>query len=151
MRAWLAVAVGVLCGLSNLAGTAAVTFVPPASTWMYWTGSPFNSNAWKNPSFSALTGWGTAPAPMGYGAKGIATTLSYGGVANKKNLVVYFRKQFQATVPLGVTANLSLSLTFYDGCMAFIDGNEVARFNIGTNTTPVAVAGSFPLNLCALW
>ena len=81
--------------------------------------------------------WTQKPTRMGYGIEGLKT------IVDKERLVHYFKKSFT----LDKVQALNLKLTYDDGCIIYINGKELKRFNmpegeVGDKTTSKRVMKS---------
>jgi hypothetical protein len=83
-------------------------------------------NSWKNPGFDA-SGWTTGASGFGYGDNDDSTILN--NISS-----VYIRKEFTLSAISNIT-EIALSIDYDDGFVAFINGHEIARSNVGTTTT----------------
>jgi hypothetical protein len=115
---------------SGSAAVAPVTYIASQATgWKYKKGSVEASSpvdAWRATAYNDST-WLTGQTGIGYNDAGVLTNLSdmSGGYRS-----VYFRKSF--TVPTGsIPSQLRLRLRVDDGCVVWINGTEVRRFNVG--------------------
>jgi len=80
--------------------------------------------------------WKSGPAPLGYGAPAIATTVSYGFVSSNKYITTYFRKEFiMDLTPITVTGMVRKA----DGVVLYLNGQELDRQNMPPGT-PVNAA-----------
>ena len=111
-------------------GEAAAAFISPASTgWRYFKGTTAPSSppeAWRAPSFSDA-GWIAGRTPIGYGDPGHNTEL--GDMFNQYTSV-YFRHPFTVDGNV-IPAALTLRVRVDDGCVIWINGQEVARLHVG--------------------
>ncbi len=112
------------------------TLIDDDEEWMYFKGQVAPSDppeAWREESFDD-TGWEKGITGIGYADDDDVTVLddmedNYGSV--------FFRKKFTA-VNTDFITNLSLSIDFDDGFIAFINGVEVGRDNMGDPGVEVA-------------
>ena len=130
-----------------LPASLVTTLLPAGATWAVFTGEPYESNMnWKAPVFDQSK-WALGAAPLGYGTP-LAKTVLAAGPSTDKRTVTYFRHTFSATLAAGVTGSLALNVTYYDGCLVFVNGVEVGRFNIagtpGTSVVGRVYASSLP-------
>lgn len=92
---------------------------PPAE----WTQIGFDDSKWK-----------LGCAPLGYGERGLATQLSYGGDHAAKYLTSYFRRSFKVAPAHGLS-QLVILLRVDDGAIVYLNGKEVIRENIAAGPT----------------
>ncbi|MEO8352263.1 MAG: lamin tail domain-containing protein, partial [Chthoniobacteraceae bacterium] len=111
--------------LWNSDGTARV------GTARVWSDPAFNDSAWQT---------GSLPAGWGYS---VSTNLQ--SAMRGKTPSLYLRKSFDFT-GAPATGILALSLEIDDGCVVYLNGTELTRQNLGTNTggTKVFVYASQP-------
>ncbi len=123
-------AVAALWALAAFAGAWAdnVTFIPAGDSWRFFKGTRQPSEdltAWQQTDFND-SDWLTGTEPFFYGEPLLGTTLDdmFGGYTS-----VYLRKEFD----VASSANLSevnLRVLSDDGFVAWINGQEIARFNV---------------------
>lgn len=91
---------------------------------------PGSGPDWIDPG-SALPGWKTGSAPLGYGgATPLGTDLS--AAMKDKAYSLYVRKKFAITpAQLEAPGQLRLQVNFDDGFVAYLNGREIARANAG--------------------
>ena len=77
---------------------------------------------WINPGFDDGT-WNYGPGGVGYGDEDDPTTIN-------PALSVYCRYHFEVTDP-GALAGLILDVDFDDGFVAYLNGVEISRYNMG--------------------
>lgn len=114
------------------------TLVLHGQTWRYFLGTREPSGAlntqWAQRDFNDST-WAQGPGGFGYGDNDDATVLSMSGVA----MSVYIRREFTPTTEqISYSDSLELTVNYDDGFLAYINGVEVARANLGTVGVPVA-------------
>jgi hypothetical protein len=129
-------------GLDNDVGGSWRAATPPstppalvaasASAWKYKLGTAEAStpvDAWRQFSYDDSTGWTTGVLPIGYGEV-VTTTIATG------QKTVYLRKTF--TIGAGqVPSAVALRLRCDDGCIAFINGNEInPRLRVNAGAVP---------------
>lgn len=85
--------------------------------------------AWWAPSFDAST-WRRGNMPIGYSLGAISTNLS--STLSNKSPSFYVRKEFTASpAQASSNQNLTLRINFNDGFIAWLNGVEIARENMG--------------------
>jgi hypothetical protein len=102
------------------------TIIPRYTVWQYLVPSSEPNSSWKTPGFDA-SGWNTGASGFGYGDNDDSTILD-------KITSVYIRKEFTLT-GIGSITEIALSIDYDDGFVAFINGHEIARSNVGTTAT----------------
>lgn len=151
VRLFLRLLLPVLAGSGAL--QAQTTLVPSGATWSYLRGTAEASNpisAWRARTFIE-NGWSSGAAPFWLGFAGIAggTPLTGMSTVPGNHSTVFLRHTFSVADPAEIGA-LTLQASSDDGFIAWLNGIEVARFNITTASptfTSVAtgtVSGSTP-------
>ncbi len=102
--------------------------VAPSATWSYLDDGSDQGTAWSNVGFDA-SAWATGVGEFGYGDGDENTVVSYGPSASDKFRTTYFRTAFSAT---GAPADLTLTMRIDDAAVAYLNGAEIARFNLPT-------------------
>lgn len=124
MKHWTAVINCLLLGTAT-----AEVLVPERSSWQYLKGTAAPSSpstAWREVGFNAAS-WVSGPAPFYYGeALGPDTVLS-----DMRNdyTTLYLLRNFNVFTPEDID-RLALRVFIDDGYIAWINGREVARFNV---------------------
>ncbi|MBN1671554.1 MAG: peptidoglycan DD-metalloendopeptidase family protein [Kiritimatiellae bacterium] len=116
--------------------------VGKGATWRFRKGTAEPSapaTAWRLSGFDD-SAWAEGPAPLGYGGAEIATALpdmrgSYSSV--------FLRRTFTVRQPALVN-ELQLDIDYDDGCIVWINGQEIVRLNMGG-----AVGTFVPYDACA--
>ena len=103
------------------------TAVKNTDQWSYFVGNTEPSNQWIQPSFDANT-WSQGQGGFGYDDGDDNTTV---GTTSS----VYIRKTFNL-VDTSVIKHLILQADYDDAFVAYLNGIEIARSNIGTVGTP---------------
>ena len=88
-----------------------------------------SDKGWQSPAFNDAH-WKKGAAPLGYGDRGLSTTVGFGGDPEAKHAATFFRRRFE--VPAGSTfARVNLSLRCDDGAALTLNGKPIARLNLG--------------------
>ncbi len=117
-----------------------VTLVPTGATWKYHDQGLNLGTSWREPNFDDSS-WSSGPAELGYGDSP-ATVVSYGPNSKQKYITTYFRHTFTAVNAAAFT-DLALRLLRDDGAVVYLNGVEVARQNMPSQTiTYTTVASS---------
>lgn len=136
--------VWVVFWLGTLGSLQAETLFGNLSLWKYWKGtseaSSPDSTAWRAPGFDDGA-WPEQVEPFYYGEDLVGTLLED---MRGSYTCVYFRKTFNIQDPQALSA-LRLIVLSDDGFVAWINGHEIARFNVPDGELPAtAVAlGTF--------
>lgn len=141
--------------VGRIARELAVTLVPLRSNWRYLDNGANLSNDWRSLTFNDA-GWSNGPAQLGYGDGDEATVVSFGPNVNARFTNTYFRRAF--VVPdASVFTNLIVRVLRDDGCVVYLNSNEIFRSNLPggviSNTSFASVAAPddgtiyFPTNV----
>ncbi len=90
----------------------------PAAAPENWNSSDLDDSSWKS-----------GQAPLGYGDDDIKQKLSYGDDSNDKRPVAFFRRSINVEDPSAYKKVLG-KLISDDGCVIYVNGEEVHRFNL---------------------
>jgi PKD repeat protein len=118
--------------------------VPRSATWRYLDNGTDQGTAWRDLGHDD-SAWKSGVGEFGYGDGDETTVVSYGPSSGSKYPTTYFRHVFTATA---VPATLTFSMRLDDGAVVYLNGTEVARYNMGTGTVayttraPAALSGS---------
>ena len=112
-------------------GWGANAYVIKGSTWRYNDqGLDFTQTPWSLATYYDSV-WSQGPAPLGYSENGllagITTRLSWGSTPTNKNPACYFRQEFSADL---LPSSLTLNVRCVDGVVLYLNGGELARFNM---------------------
>jgi hypothetical protein len=122
-----------LLAASNLTNAQSIdhweTAVENTDQWNYFVGNTEPSNQWMQPSFDA-NAWSEGQGGFGYDDGDDNTTIG-------TTSAVYIRKTFNL-VDTSVIKHLILQADYDDAFVAYLNGIEIARSNIGTVGTPPA-------------
>ncbi len=105
---------------------------PAGSVWKYRDTGENLGTTWRNLGFDDSS-WASGPAQLGYGDGDEATRVYSGPDPNNKYITTYFRRSFNVTSAAALSG-LDLSLLIDDGAVIYINGTEVARYNMPTGT-----------------
>lgn len=119
---WLVLLAGWVAAVST--GAATTTLVPAGSDWKYEASGTDLGTAWSQPVYND-SAWSSGPAQLGYGDGDEATKIP----ASPVRSCYYFRHAFEVTDP-GVFTSLSLEVLRDDGAVVYLNGVEVARYNM---------------------
>lgn len=116
-----------------LAATTMVSSLSAASTplvnhtdvWHYRKGTNAPSLDWKTAANASLDAtWLTGPGGIGYADGDDATTLSD---MRSNYTTIYIRREFTIGAPVDTNLNLTLTMDWDDGFVAWLDGVELKR------------------------
>lgn len=114
-----------------------------SNPWSYYTQGSLDGIQWYAPSYS-VSSWPTGATPMGYDTdntlKDIKTKLDYGSNRNNKRPTYYVRTSFNlASIDtLSDNSNYQLSFQVDDGCILYLNGQEIYRYNMSPGTVTYA-------------
>ena len=97
--------------------------------WSYWEGSSAPIESWHEPDVN-VDFWETGPSGFGYGDGDDNTETS-------QIMSVFIRKNFQIADP-SIISKVLFHLDYDDGYIAYINGIEFSRRNMGTPGTDVS-------------
>lgn len=122
-----------------------VDLVRSGSAWRYLDDGSAPPVPWRTNDFPDST-WSLGRAQFGYGDGDEATVIRSNRVDNTRIITTYFRTFFTAANPSALT-NLELRVLRDDGAVAYLNGNEVFRSNMGngpvdSTTTALAAIGN---------
>ncbi len=106
------------------------TVVRDTQQWQYIVPNVNTSATWYQPSFDAST-WLVSPGGFGFGDNDDGTIIPNGSVS------VYMRKSFNIT-DINALTKIIFHMDYDDGFIAYINGIEIARNNLGTVGQPAA-------------
>jgi hypothetical protein len=120
-------------GVGDVTSASAVrTFVPERSAWKYLDDGSDQGVAWRAPDFDD-SAWPLGSAKFGYGEHDESTVLNYGPDRQSKLATTYLRHQFHVASVESLTA-LTLRPRYDDGLIVYLDGEEIARYNMPDGT-----------------
>ncbi|HVR75469.1 MAG TPA: lamin tail domain-containing protein [Planctomycetota bacterium] len=96
-------------------------------TWRYQKGTAEPSSSWKSIAFTAA-GWLSGPTGIGYGDNDDATVL---GDMRNNYMTIFCRKTFTVADPASID-KLILSIIVDDGFYAYLNGTQVASYNVSS-------------------
>ncbi len=105
------------------------TVIDKGDTWSYYVPISDIGDAWKQKGFAA-TGWSSGPSGFGYGDDDDAT------IVPNPTKTVYIRKSFNVT-DMAKVAKFFFHVDYDDGFVAYINGKEIARGNLGRSGSKV--------------
>ncbi|MEI6948944.1 T9SS type A sorting domain-containing protein [Paraflavisolibacter sp. H34] len=125
--------------------SAQVTLVPYKDFWKYLDNGSDQGTGWRQPAYSE-DGWKTGPGKFGYGMDGLATTLGYGSNKDRRYTTYYFRKTITIANP-ELYSSFTAALSFDDGIVLYVNGNEVFRNNMPAGTVAYTTFASSSASL----
>ena len=106
------------------------TVVRDTQQWKYIVPTAATSTSWNQPSFDA-SAWQTNMGGFGFGDNDDVTIIPNGSVS------VYMRKSFNIT-DINALTKIIFHMDYDDGFIAYLNGFEIARNNLGTIGQPAA-------------
>ena len=118
----------ILLTLCLMPTALADVLIPLNSTWNYVKGTAAPASDWRTSDFNAAA-WSSGPAPFYYGENLGAGTALPDMVDNYTT--IYLRRAFSVADP-SVVDRMALRVFIDDGYIIYINGREVARFNVAS-------------------
>ena len=100
------------------------TIVPAGSEWEYLVPASEPESNWKYSGFNSQL-WKKGKSGFGFGDNDDSTVINI-------SVSVFIRKEFTIENPSDI-ADMILSIDYDDGFIAYVNGYEIARNNLGTN------------------
>ena len=109
------------------------------SQWQYYDGGSLDGKAWYSSSYSVST-WTKGNSPLGY----VEGTTWPGVTTEAKHRLstYYMRKSFYISTEPAASDVFTLNFTVDDGCVVYINGTEVGRFNMPSGTVKYSTYAS---------
>ena len=101
------------------------TIIKNGDEWNYFDNGYLENNWVKNQNNIR---WKKGISPLGYGDSKIATTLSFGGDEENKEIVKYFRKEI--IIDTDAFIGYEIRLLRDDGAVIYVNGQELFRSNM---------------------
>lgn len=106
-----------------------------------------SSTSWFETGYTNAEAWASGAAQLGYGDDDEVTVVSYGPSSSSKHITTYFRREVSGYAIASATtgeamdpecvAEYQLRVLADDGCVVYIDGQDVAR--LGLPASPAAI------------
>ena len=96
--------------------------------WKYFDQSIEAPKDWTKIEFDDKS-WKSGQAPLGYGDGDVKQKVSFGDDERNKRNCVFFRKKFEVS-DLEGAKKLIGRMNVDDGCVVFLNGKEIHRFNL---------------------
>ncbi len=103
-------------------------FVAAGAVWRYRDNAVDQGTVWRGVNFNDAA-WPSGPAQLGFGDQDEATLI-----ASNRQWTTYFRRAFQVA-DAALVETLNARLIRDDGAVVYLNGTEVWRSNLPTNTT----------------
>jgi Bacterial Ig domain len=130
----------VCVALSTQSVLSQTPLISTGAVWKYLDTGVDPGAGWQAHDYDDAA-WGTGPAPLGYGDGDEATTNSFGPDPNNKFITTYYRHAFNLANASEYT-NLSLRLLRDDGGVVYLNGVEIFRSNLPTNSLTATTLAS---------
>lgn len=134
---WVVAALLMGSGPSRIAQAQTLELIPPDSTWRWLKGTNEASlpdpTAWRQIGFND-TAWPVSYAPFWYGDVQPAPGTQLTDMRTNYTCV-FLRRTFTLTNPAAVK-ELRLATKSDDGCIVWLNGQEVLRYNMGAGFIP---------------
>ena len=96
------------------------------SSWKYYAGESIPSADWDEPGYNDSS-WPSGDGPLGYGEPFIRSVVPSGMDSSNRFVTTYFRKTFAFNDEPSSLTQLTLSMLYDDGFVAYLNGKEIAR------------------------
>lgn len=143
-EAWEAMPHGTPAAVNQRLVEVEVEVLEAGATWAWWDAAEAPGEGWAGRGFDDRA-WSRGPAPLGYGEH-LSTTISYGEDPDAKPATAWFRGTFAVAPGEGEVTAAVLGLRCDDGAAVYIDGVEVARFNLPSGTLTAETLASSTLS-----
>lgn len=107
------------------------SLITEGDEWKYIIPSSEPSPLWRSDTGFNDSGWNSGPTGIGYGDGDDATEVGAGTIS------VFMRKKFNISDTSGISEFI-LSIDYDDAFVAYLNGTEICRANIGSPGTPPA-------------
>ena len=125
----------------NLSGPSATlnarayrVVLPAGATWRYRDQGALPDFSWRERNYDD-SAWSSGPAPLGYGASGIATAIGWGPSNSNRHLTSYARTTFDLSDVSSATG-LTLLIRGADGAAVFVNGQLAYNDNLPAALEP---------------
>ena len=125
-------------GWAKEGGTKQTTAFDFGSQWSYYDKGSLDGRRWNQQSYSAS--WSSGKAPLGYSTGGNWTGINTQLTQQKSTY--YFRRAFSLDFTPNEDSEFLLSFTVDDGCIIYVNGTEVHRFNMPSGTVSYSTFSS---------
>jgi hypothetical protein len=99
-----------------------------AKDWKYLDTADGPEEEWHKADFDDSQ-WKSGQAPLGYGDDDIKQTIAFGDDEGSKNICAFFRRTVEVDDPQTAKKVVG-KLICDDGCVIYVNGEEVHRFNL---------------------
>ncbi|MBP5500772.1 MAG: CotH kinase family protein, partial [Bacteroidales bacterium] len=128
--------------------TSSQAIFATSDPWSYYTQGSLDGIEWYAPSYNVAS-WPAGATPMGYDTdnkiKGFKTKFDYGNDKNNKRPTYYVRTSFNLASVDTLSENSNYQLTYQvdDGCILYLNGQEIYRFNMAPGTASYATYAAY--------
>jgi len=144
----LTLTVAMLCASAAdcvLAETTHVAF-GRRTTWKYFDKGSAPKDKWRGADFDD-SAWASGPAPLGYGEKGVNTTVNFGRDAKARHITAYFRHSFRIARTRDLR-QLVFLIRSDDGLVVYLNAKEIIRSNLAKGEVGFKTAATKDLDGC---
>lgn len=124
----LAVAMPCVVGAGSAPGQTTHVSFGRQTTWRFFDKGAEPNPRWRDNDFDD-SAWASGPAPLGYGERGLNTTVGFGGDPKARHITTYFRHSFRVARAKDVSQLLFL-IRGDDGLIVHLNGKEIIRVNL---------------------
>ncbi len=121
---WVEIPVGTPGQANRMVELIELSLVERGAVWSFWDQGSHPGEGWNLAGFDEAT-WSSGGAPLGYGDSDIVTTIGYGEDSSDKHVTAWFRQEIE--VPEGTLVEGTLEVQCDDGCLVWLEGQELGR------------------------
>lgn len=125
------------------AGAIVRDLVGQDAAWKYLDDGSDQRQSWREREFDDSS-WKQGSTQIGNGDGDETTTINVGGAAEQKHITTYVRHRFSAS-QIQHVKHLRLAILVDDGAVVYINGREVARFNMPEGPVESATTALSPM------
>ncbi len=119
-------------GWTTGSGTQQKNVFGNSSVWYYYDKGSLDGKQWNKDTYTET--WSSGTAPIGYKGTSTWAGTTIKTTTAEKKYTYYFRKSFTLDFTPTDENKFTLSFIVDDGCVVYINGKEVGRFNMPSGT-----------------
>ncbi|MEE2887424.1 MAG: metallophosphoesterase family protein [Planctomycetota bacterium] len=130
---------------ADVSTPAEIELIKAGATWRYLDDGTDQGTAWYAPAFDASQ-WQFGAAELGFGNGDEKTVINSIGSNSAKIITAYFRHEFQVKFRAAIHF-ARFRILCDDGAIVYLNGQEIARFNMPAGTVGYQTLASSDLGL----